>query len=138
MKNKYAGLLVIIILLTLTLCIGCSDNKEQERQQLITQQLNVLEKEIDGMEAQQTKLKESLSLMREQLDVMDQEVNRMSPRVFAAKGTLSMLRSNLFNNNSSLGWLFANLEFSIYLLVLLLVVWLLYRLRNNAQATDNS
>ncbi len=130
MKNRVVGLLVVVLLFSFAFSLGCSNSDDTQREQMIANQIGVLEKELNGMEQQQAKLKESLQVMRAQLDTMEQEIDRMDPKVFAAKGTLDMLRVTVLTNESSLGWLMGNLELSIYLLVAVMILWLFYRLRH--------
>ena len=129
-------LLVFILLCSLVASWGCSNKDEQTRQEMILKQLDVLEKELAGLETQQAKLKESIRGMRTQLDTMDQEVNRMNPRVFAAKGTLDMLRTTALQQESTWKWLVGNLELSIWLLVLIMILWLFYRMRHQRNQID--
>ncbi len=137
-KHPIALLLMLPALVSVVLLSGCSaKNDDEDRRAAITRQIDVLEQEIEGLEEQQTKLRECIKLFREQMEITEQELNRMSPRIFSADSTIGMLRASTLKKEP--GWLYAlrNLELGVSVLILLLVLWLLYRLNNHNRQNGN-
>jgi septal ring factor EnvC (AmiA/AmiB activator) len=112
---------------------GCHDKQRDELNRQIQNQIQIIDKEMKAVEAQQETMRATVKEMQKQVDAMQDELNREAPRLHAAGSALSYLQelttvgfgeSPAESTLREPAWSISNV---LWVILFLCIIWLLYR-----------